>query len=136
MPFINHEHNDKCPYGDSSYLYEYLIKAAPDILWFEFQDIGDYSGTIYAIGVLNRKILYYVDSYGSCSFCGAWGQDSDSAEPKNEKEVLERSILYDNETEALKGIALKDNNYERPNKERLISAINKAQRFINGEEIR
>lgn len=72
---------------------ECLIKAAPDILWFNVQDVGGYQGRVYAVGKMGRQYVMFADYYGSCSACGAWGYDQ-GGEPEDQDEVLSKSALF------------------------------------------
>lgn len=74
----------------------YLVKVAPDIQWITVQDLdNDYSGRMMALGWISltgrRWLILYLDYYGSCSCCGAWGE---GGEPQNFQEVLGKSILF------------------------------------------
>ncbi len=84
-------HTSDCDgWCDHSYA-GWLVSAAPDVLWYSVQDVGQWQGEIYAVGKYRGQILLYADSYGSCSGCGAWGE---GGEPANQKEVLAHSKLF------------------------------------------
>lgn len=77
---------------------DYLITAAPDILWFSILTAGGYSGSVYGVGVYNKRILLYVGSYGSCSGCGAWGE---GGEPKDQNDVLAFCETFTDQMDAI-----------------------------------
>jgi hypothetical protein len=92
MPVIKHEHKGECPLKswDMGFT-EYLIHAAPEILWYNVQDVGSYQGQVYAVGAYKNQIVIYEDYYGSCSYCGAWGE---GGEPSDLTQVLEHSNFF------------------------------------------
>ena len=69
----------------------WLLGVAPEVLWYDVQDVGDYQGAVYGVGRYRSQILLYEDYYGSCSGCGAWGE---GGEPSSLKEVLANSNLF------------------------------------------
>jgi hypothetical protein len=117
MPVQKHEHSESCKYNDG--FLHYLVSAAPNILWYDVQDVGSYQGNVYGVGKYDQKILIYEDYYGSCSGCGAWGE---GGEPTNEAEVLSKSHLFETKEEALKYLITIDH-YERPDHGKMIQAI-------------
>lgn len=112
-----HKHNKDCPC--SNYL-DYLVKAAPDILWYDVQDVGSYSGSVFGVGEYKKKILIYTDYYGSCSGCGGWGE---GGEPRDMDMVLENSELFDSREKALESISQLQKD-EMPDRDRMRKAIN------------
>ena len=103
---------DACPCHDT--YAHYLFMAAPQIKWVYVETVGDYQGTVYAIGKYKRQWFVMKDYYGSCSGCGAWGE---GGQPENLKSVLGNGELFSHKKDALKFIkqswANKDA-YEKP----------------------
>jgi hypothetical protein len=93
-----HVEGQKC--GDDCYhsYSAWLIHRAPDILWYDVQDIGLYQGNVYAVGRYRGKIVLYRGYYGSCSGCGGWGE---GGEPEDQEAVLKSSTLVADEAEAM-----------------------------------
>lgn len=88
----NHRKNCTSSYNDR------LIKLAPDVLWYDLQDVGSYQGTVYGIGEYKGKVIIYTDYYGSCSGCGAWYDDDSwgrDAGPKSFEDIWVRSNIVD-----------------------------------------
>ncbi len=119
MPVIQHKHTNDCPYREEGKYIHYLTISAPDVLWYDVQDVKNYSGNVYGVGKLGGNILIYKNHYGSCSGCETWGEEG---EPKNMKEVLEHSYLFDSQIEAIKYIVTMDH-CENPDIKRMIKAI-------------
>lgn len=109
MPVQIHKHEDGCKWSGG--FLHYLVEAAPDILWYDVQDVGSYQGSVYGVGEYKGQCLIYTDYYGSCSGCGAWGE---GGEPSDMEEVLGHCEKFDSEKEALKYLATLDS-YNRPN---------------------
>lgn len=85
----------KCQCGD---MYaHYLWMAAPEIDWYYVESVGDYQGIVFAIGKYNNQWFVMKDYYGSCSYCGAWGE---GGEPEGLKDVLEHGELFDSPKQA------------------------------------
>lgn len=87
---------DDCPCGDM--FAHYLWMAAPEIKWLYVEDVGSYQGDVYAIGKYKRQWFIMHDYYGSCSWCGAWGE---GGEPEKLKDVLENGELFKSKKDAL-----------------------------------
>lgn len=105
MPIITAEkpHGINCvqkdSYGDCYHDYaEWLIGAAPDVLWYDIQEVGSYQGQVFGVGLYKRQVAIYEDYYGSCSGCGAWGE---GGEPTSQEEVLNSCTLFSTKEEAL-----------------------------------
>lgn len=111
---------------------EWLIMRAPDVLWFNVQEVGDYQGEVYGIGTYQRQFLIYEGYYGSCSGCGAWGE---GGEPANQDEVLASSTLYADITAAVEYLAKEDKDgwYGRPDYDAMLRALGEADKFLKGE---
>lgn len=116
MPHTPHKHEDTCPMG---YYTDYLVEAAPNVLWYNVQDVGSYSGSIYGVGQYKGKALIYEYWYGSCGGCGAWGE---GGEPTNEAEVLSNSHLFESISEAEEYISAIEG-YEPPDTKKMINAV-------------
>ena len=87
---------DECPCGD---MYaHYLWIAAPQIKWYYVEGVGSYQGTVYALGKYKSRWFVMKDYYGSCSWCGAWGE---GGEPENLKSVLGNGELFTTRKKAL-----------------------------------
>lgn len=107
MPPIKHVHKDGC----SRYEYkEWVCHVAPDVLWFDVQDVGIYQGQVFGLGVYKNQAIFYEDYYGSCSGCGAWGEDG---EPQSQEEVFKKSKFFSTKKEILKYLASMGG-YEKP----------------------
>lgn len=123
-PTLKHEHTKDCPYNAAAYLH-YLVEAAPDFLWFDVQDVGDYQGTVYGVATYQGRIWLYENGYGSCSGCGAWGE---GGEPANQADVIAQSKSFDTVEEA---IAVKvESLWNEPDRERRAAAIREAGDFL------
>ncbi len=127
MGYIEHKHGDNC----QSYSFEgWLPHVAPDFLWFNIHDVGDYQGRVYGVALYDKKIVVYEDYYGSCSGCGAWGE---GGEPENQKLVIANSTPFELADEAIAYLA-KIDRYEGPNIEDMTKAIREADDFRNKGE--
>lgn len=113
------KHTENCQF--SEYYAEFVIKASPDILWYDIQDVGSYQGSIYGVGEYKKQIVIYEDNYGSCSGCGEWTEWG-GAQPQNQEEVLNKSKLFATKKEAEQYVLVMDF-YEKPDTERMIKAI-------------
>jgi hypothetical protein len=116
MPVIKKSHQEECWRNNFA---DYLIDAAPDILWYNVQDIGSYQGTVYAVGEYKKQIVIFEEDYGSCSSCGAWGK---GGEPKNQKKVLSLSQLFTDPKKAKEAVD-KIGMYDCPDKKLMKKAI-------------
>jgi hypothetical protein len=118
------KHTENCQF--SEYYAEFVIKASPDILWYDIQDVGSYQGSIYGVGKYKKQIVIYEDGYGSCSGCGEWVEANEwslaGAQPHNQEEVLNKSKLFATKEEAKQYVLAMDF-YEKPDTERMIKAI-------------
>ena len=98
---------------------EWLPHIAPDLFWFDIQDVGSYQGSVYGVAKYKKQIVIYEGYYGSCSGCGAWGE---GGEPVSQDEVLKSCTIHDNAKEAIKAIAKLDH-YDNPDKDKMIEAV-------------
>jgi|SRR3990167_3775875 len=121
MPVIKHVHKDDCPKYDHK---EWVCHIAPDVLWFDIQDVGSYQGSVYGVGLYENQFVLYEDYYGSCSGCGAWG---DGGEPESQKDVLSKSRLFKEKDEILEAIA-KIDSYDTPDVEKMFEAVKEIDR--------
>lgn len=123
MKPLQHKHDDHCKYGGG--FLHYLVEAAPDFLWFDVQDVGDYQGSVYGVALYKGEIGIYEDGYGSCSGCGAWGE---GGEPSNQSDAIARTTFFKDREGAIEYIAKLDS-YNSPDKEKLIQAVKEADKF-------
>lgn len=101
---------DNCP-CQNMYAH-YLWMAAPEIKWLYVEDVGSYSGDVYAIGRYKKQWFVMHDYYGSCSGCGAWGE---GGEPEKLEDVLSHGELFKSKKDALKfAILTYKNSYDCP----------------------
>lgn len=122
MSYIKHEHKAEC----SRYQFdEWIPHTAPDVLWFNIQDVGSYQGSVYGFGLYKGKLLVYEDYYGSCSGCGAWGE---GGEPESQEEILGRSKLFDTLDEALDYLP-KIDHYDNPDRKVATEALKEIEAF-------
>lgn len=110
---------------EKSYCLPYLNDAAPEILWYDVQDVGSYSGSVYAIGLLKtpgvkERIVVFKGYYGSCSGCGAWGE---GGEPKDMKEVMEFSKCFETVDAAIENYKNAETYSDTPDFERGLKAL-------------
>lgn len=117
MPTVQHQHISECPFSEG--YTSYLVDSAPDIFWYNIQDVGSYQGTVFAVGKYKNHIVIFEDYYGSCSGCGAWGE---GGEPTDQDDVLAHSKLFNNHNSA-KDYLDKFDSYEHPNIEAMKKAI-------------
>jgi hypothetical protein len=129
MPVLSKEINH-AEYLANSFK-DYLIDAAPEVLWFDVQEKGYYQGEVYAIGLYQNKILIFEGYYGSCGGCGAWGE---GGEPTNIKEVLESSTLFEEDKAAFECCESLANRCESPNVGQCKAAVNEAIQFRNAKK--
>ncbi len=120
---LKHVHTKECSWKDT-YLH-YLCLAAPSVEWFKVEDVGSYSGSVYAVGRYKGKILLYSGYYGSCSGCGAWGG---GGEPVKFGDVLNSdSKLCKTVEEALiEFMKMTSNSYDKPDYDSFSDAIKEA----------
>lgn len=129
MPQIRVEEGDRhTPQCDGYCVHSYagwLVSAAPDVLWYDVQDIGDYQGRVFGVGRYQGQVLLYEDYYGSCSGCGAWGE---GGEPADQAAVLELSHLFASSAEAITYAQKEwvEDCYERPDMDRVRAAVQEA----------
>lgn len=109
---------------DSSRYANQLVDVAPSVLWFDVQDVGDYSGDVYAIGRRGKEILVFEDYYGSCSGCGEWGLGKGG--PQTEKEALDLCTRFRFPQKAIEYVRAKNWGYDKPDIDRMVAAINEA----------
>lgn len=123
----NDMHTESCDKWCSHSYAGWLVSVAPDVLWFDVQDVGYYSGTVYGVGRLKKDILLFQDGYGSCSGCGAWGE---GGEPCDMEDVLAHSELFQTPEFALEHVEKEwMHSYEKPDQEVVTNAINEAAAF-------
>ena len=108
---------------------DWLPHIAPELFWFNIQDVGSYQGSVYGVALYKDQIVIYEDYYGSCSGCGAWGE---GGEPISQDDVLSKSKLFDTKEETLVYIAKMDK-YESPDIDAMNKAIDQALEFKNTE---
>lgn len=121
---IKHKHNCNC----SRYNYqEWLVHVAPDCLFFNVQDVGSYQGQVFAVLIYKNKVGIMEDYYGSCSGCGAWGEDG---EPQSQKDVLGNTKFFDSYEKAIEYTQEWDS-YEKPDFKIFNNALKSAFKWIN-----
>ncbi len=99
----------------------WLVSQAPDVLWYDVQDVGSYSGQVFAVGLYRANILLFSDYYGSCSGCGAWGE---GGEPTDQEDVLASSHLFLSASEAVEYVQREwSEAFERPDLSQTALAI-------------
>ena len=118
---MQHVHRERCDLGEGQYLH-YLVAAAPEVLWFDVQDVGSYQGMVFGVFLYLGRVFVYEDSYGSCSGCGAW---SEGVNPTSLEEIVKKSKEFASEGAALDYIH-KFESYESPDRERLKRAVSSA----------
>lgn len=110
-----------------TYYKNYLIDAAPDILWYYVEAPGSYSGQVFGVGKYKNQVLLYEDYYGSCSYCGAWGE---GGEPKDLAEILSKSTQVTTLVAAANYITNSwGDKYDKPNFEQIYKAV---EDILNG----
>jgi len=126
MPVIKHQHKINCPCGEDFFIH-YLIDAAPEILWFNVQDVGSNKGRLYAVGLYQGEYLIYENDYGSCQQCGeVWGGGD---EPVSLEDVLKLSNIFYSPEKA-KEYVLKIGPYDSPDIKAMEHAINEITTYV------
>ena len=124
-------HTDKCDSWCYHAFAGWLVSIAPDVLWFDVQDVGTWSGNVYGVGVFRGDILIYEGFYGSRSGCGAWGE---GGEPGSQQEVINNSKLFAGPQLAIEYVTDESfGDWETPDKAVILAAISETAPFLRGK---
>lgn len=114
----------------------YLIDASHDILWFYFEECGDYQGNVYAIGYdeIKKNYLFFKGYYGSCGGCGAWGE---GGEPVDKADIYSNSYKTKSYYKFVETV-MKDKvheDYDAPSIDKIKKGLKKLLTYIEKKNI-